>query len=84
MSIDENIKRNVRDLHFNQHGTIRELAKITRTSSRDIIAVLKVSQNKEKAEENMNIQWNNMPATKKEKGDTEYDLPLYISLLRAR
>ena len=41
MPIDENIKRNIRDLYFDQHKTIRELAKITRKSSRDIIAVIK-------------------------------------------
>ena len=51
MPIDENIKRNIRDLYFDQHKTIRELAKITRKSSRDIIAVIKVS-GKENAEEN--------------------------------
>ena len=44
MPIDENIKRNIRDLYFDQHKTIRELAKITRKSSRDIIAELKVSE----------------------------------------
>jgi hypothetical protein len=58
MPIDENIKRNIRDLYFDQHKTIRELAKITRKSSRDIIAELKVSENKEKAEENKNIHGN--------------------------
>jgi hypothetical protein len=41
MPIDENIKRNIRDLYFNQHKTIRELAKITRKSSRDITAILR-------------------------------------------
>ena len=76
MPIDENRKRNIRDLYFNQHKTIRELAKITRKSSRDIIAELKVSENKEKADENMDIRGNDMPATKKEKMDTEYDLLL--------
>jgi hypothetical protein len=71
MPIDENIKSNIRDLYFDQHKTIRELAKITRKSSRDIIAELKVSENKEKAEENKNIHRNNnIPAPKQEKGDT--------------
>ena len=44
MPIGENIKRNIRDLYFDQHKTMRELAKITRKSSRDIIAELKVSE----------------------------------------
>jgi hypothetical protein len=71
MPIDENKKRNIRDLYFDQHKTIRELAKITRKSSRDIIAELKVSENNEKAEENKNIHGNNnIPAPKQEKGDT--------------
>jgi hypothetical protein len=35
MPTDENMKRNIRDLYFDQHKTIRELAKITRKSSRD-------------------------------------------------
>jgi len=81
MPIDENIKRNIRDLYFDQHKTIRELAKITRKSSRDIIAVIKVS-GKENAEENKNIHGNNnIPTPKQEKGDTEYDPPTRESVL---
>jgi hypothetical protein len=82
MSIDENIKRNVRDLHFSQHKTICEFAKITRKSSRDIIAVLKMSGDKEKAEENKNINGINIPAPKKETGDREFDLPPNITAYR--
>jgi predicted RNase H-like nuclease (RuvC/YqgF family) len=68
MTIDEEIKRRIIDLHSNEHVTIREIAKIVKKSSRDIIAVLKVSENKEKADENIDIL-GMMPATKKEKMD---------------
>jgi hypothetical protein len=59
MTVDEETKRR-RDLHSNERITIREIAKIVKKSRRDIIAILKVSENKEKAEENMNIQGNDM------------------------
>ncbi len=42
MAIDENLKEKIKDLRFNQHKTIRKIAKITGKSSRDIILVLKV------------------------------------------
>jgi hypothetical protein len=77
MTIDEETKRRIIDLHSNEHVTIREIAKIVKKSSRDIIAVLKVSEKKEKADENIDIL-GMMPATKKEKMDKEYDLPLNI------
>jgi hypothetical protein len=60
MTVDEETKRRIRDLHSNERITIREIAKIVKKSRRDIIAILKVSENKEKAEENMNIQGNDM------------------------
>jgi hypothetical protein len=75
MPVDEETKRRIIDLHSNERISVREIAKIVKKSSRDIIAVLKVSENKEKADETMNIQGNNMPVTKEEKGDTEYELP---------
>jgi hypothetical protein len=78
MTIDEETKRRIIDLYSNEHVTIREITKIVKKSSRDIIAVLKVSENKEKADENIDIRGNDMPATKKEKMDKEYDLPLNI------
>jgi hypothetical protein len=78
MTIDEETKRRIIDLHSNEHVTIREIAKIVKKSSRDIIAVLKVSENKEKGDENIDIRGNDMPATKKEKMDKEYDLTLNI------
>ena len=76
MTVDEETKRRIIDLHSDERISIREIAKIVKKSSRDIIAVLKVSENKEKADETMNIQGNNIPApTRKETGDTEHDLP---------
>jgi hypothetical protein len=59
MPTDENIKRNIRDLYFDQHKTIRELAKITRKSSRDIVVLLRNSEHKKKAEENRTVTKNN-------------------------
>ena len=47
MTIDEEIKRRIIDLHSNEHVTNRKISKIVKKSSRDIIAVLKVSENKE-------------------------------------
>lgn len=51
MTIDEETKRRIIDLHSNEHVTIREIARIVKKSSRDIIAVLKMSENKEIADE---------------------------------
>ena len=51
MTIDEEIKRRIIDLHSNEHVTNRKISKIVKKSSRDIIAVLKVSENKEIADE---------------------------------
>jgi hypothetical protein len=60
MTIDEETKRRIIDLHSNEHVTIREIAKIVKKSSRDIIAVLKVSENKEKGDENIDIRGNDI------------------------
>lgn len=57
MPIDENVKENIKDLRFNQHKAIREISEITGKSSRDIIAVLNESEDKEIIEEeNKNVQ----------------------------
>ena len=75
MPIDENIKENIKDLRFNQHKTIREIAEITGKSSRDIIAVLNESEDKEiTEEENKNVQ----SKVAEERGNTEQDPPLNI------
>ena len=53
---EQNLKSDIigyiKDLRFNQHKTIREIATITGKSSRDVIAFLKESVDKEKEEEN--------------------------------
>jgi hypothetical protein len=59
LETDENIKGDIigyiRDLRFNQHKTIREIATITGKSSRDVIAVLKESVDKENKDTRSNI-----------------------------
>ena len=42
MTIDEETKRRIIDLHSNEYVTIREIAKIVKKSSCDIIAVKSV------------------------------------------
>ena len=75
MPIDPETKRRIIDLSLNKHKTIREITRITKKSSRDIIAVLRNSEHNGKAEENKNNHGNNIPTPKIETGDTEYDLP---------
>jgi hypothetical protein len=75
MPTDENMKRNIRDLYFDQHKTIRELAKITRKSSRDIVVLLRNSEHKKKAEENKTVPKNNTSVSIQGIWDTEHDLP---------
>jgi hypothetical protein len=48
MPIDEATKRRIMDLYFNEHKSIREIAKITKKSSRDITPVLRNSEYKGK------------------------------------
>jgi hypothetical protein len=72
--VDQATKRRIIDLSSNEHHTIRDIAKNTKKSSRDIIAILRKSEHNGKAEET-NIHGNNIPTPKKETGDTEYDLP---------
>jgi hypothetical protein len=52
MPVDEQTKRRIIDLSFNEHNTIRDLEKITKKSSRDIISILRNSEHKGKEEEN--------------------------------
>ena len=76
MPVDPETRRRIIDLSLNEHKTIRDIAKLSKKSSRDIIAVLRNSEHNGKAEENKNIYGNNIPAPpKNETGDTEYDLP---------
>lgn len=59
MKTNENTKGDIigyiKDLRFNQHETIREIATITGKSGRDVIALLKESVDKEKGEENNTV-----------------------------
>lgn len=79
MITDENI-RDIINLYSNQHKTIREIAKITKKSSRDIIAVLRNSEHKAKEEENNKTCENNTGDLNHGNEDAEYrdeNLPLY-------
>jgi hypothetical protein len=58
MAIDQETKNKIIDLYFKQHLPIREVAKITKKSSRDIILVLKTIESQEK-EEDWKIDNNN-------------------------
>jgi hypothetical protein len=72
--IDQETKRRIIDLYSNEHKTIRDLAKISKKSSRDIVAVLRNSEQNGKAEENKNIYGNIIPM-EKVTADPEFDLP---------
>lgn len=78
METNENTKGDIigyiRDLRFSQHKTIREIATITGKSSRDIIAVLKESVDKENKDTHGNI----VETKDHERGSTEQDPPLNI------
>jgi hypothetical protein len=58
LAIDQETKNKIIDLYFKQHLPIREVAKITKKSSRDIILVLKTIESQEK-EEDWKIDNNN-------------------------
>jgi hypothetical protein len=58
MAIHQTTKNKIIDLYFKQHLPIREVAKITKKSSRDIILVLKTLESQEK-EEDWKIDNNN-------------------------
>ena len=52
MVIDQETKRRIMDLYFNEHKSIREIARITKKSSRDITPVLRNSEYKGKDQGN--------------------------------
>jgi hypothetical protein len=69
MAIDEETKNKIIDHYFKEHLPIREIAKITRKSSRDIISVSRTHQLQEKEEEKNNINSKNIPdSEQKEEG----------------
>ena len=78
METDENIKRDIigyiRDLRFNQHKTIRQIATITGKSSRDITALLRESVDKEKGEENNTVH---LSQGNEDTQHRDENLPLY-------
>ena len=41
MPVDEETRRKIVELYFNEHKTIRDISKLSKKSSRDIIAVLR-------------------------------------------
>jgi hypothetical protein len=59
MAIHQPTKNKIIDLYFKQHLPIREIAKITKKSSRDIILVLRTHEPQEKEEEVRKIENNN-------------------------
>jgi hypothetical protein len=56
MPVDEGIKRRIIELYINERRTIREIAKITKKSSRDIISVLRTHKEKEDGKTDINTQ----------------------------
>lgn len=80
MPVDEEAKRRIIDLYLNQHKTIREIARITKKSSRDIIVVLRNSEHKPKEEENNKACGNNTGDLNSGNEETKHrdeNLPLY-------
>jgi hypothetical protein len=59
MAIHQETKKKIIDLYFKEHLPIREVAKITKQSSRDIISVLRTHEPQEKEEEGRKIENNN-------------------------
>jgi hypothetical protein len=65
MAIHQATKNKIIDLYFKEHLPIREVAKITKKSSRDIVFVLKTLESQEK-EEDWKIDNNNTKEERKE------------------
>jgi hypothetical protein len=74
MAIHQVTRNKIIDLYYKEHLPIREIAKITRKSSRDIISVLRTHELQEKEEEKNNINSNNIPdSEQKEEGHDNDD-----------
>jgi hypothetical protein len=54
MAVDEETKRRIIDLHSNEYITIREISKIVKKSSRDIISVLRKHESQKYEEDGTN------------------------------
>jgi hypothetical protein len=73
MTIHQGTKNKIIDLYFKEHLPIREIAKITRKSSRDIISVLRTHELQEKEEEKNNINSKNIPDSEQIEEDHDND-----------
>ena len=77
MPVDEETRRKIVELYLIEHKTIRDISKLSKKSSRDIVAVLRNSEHNGKAEENKNIHGNNIPTPTKKEEEPDKDLAPY-------
>jgi hypothetical protein len=83
--IDQETKRRIMDLYFNEHKTIREIARITKKSSRDITPVLRNSEYKGKDQGNEESDGSDTRqlSQERENGANEYNsIPLNTKAYR--
>ena len=73
MVIDQETKRRIMDLYFNEHKSIREIAMITKKSSRDVIPVLRNSEHKRKDQRNEESDGSDSEQLGQEKVDTAHE-----------
>jgi hypothetical protein len=73
LPVDEGIKRRIIELYFNEHKTIREIAKITKKSSRDITPVLRNSEYKGRDQGNEKADGSDSEQLGQEKEDTAHE-----------
>ncbi|MGI8831947.1 MAG: hypothetical protein ACR2IS_04845 [Nitrososphaeraceae archaeon] len=73
MVIDQEIKRRIMDLYFNEHKAIREIARITKKTSRDITPVLRNSEYKGKGQGNEKSDGSDARQLSQEKEDTAHE-----------
>jgi hypothetical protein len=71
--IDQETKRRIMDLYFNEHKSVREIAKITKKSSRDITPVLRNSEYKGKDQGNEKTDGSDARQLSQEKEDTAHE-----------
>jgi hypothetical protein len=83
--IDQETRRRIMDLYFNEHKSIREIAKITKKSSRDITAVLRNSEIKGKDQGNDKTDGSDARQLSQEKENGAHDynsIPLNTKVYR--
>jgi hypothetical protein len=71
--IDQETKRRIMDLYFNEHKSVREIAKITKKSSRDITPVLRNSDYKGKDQGNEKTDGSDARQLSQEKENGAHD-----------